>query len=48
VRGSLLLIIPVEEIVVARMYNKQYNYSGCEGYLHYLREFGNEVMRRLK
>lgn len=48
VRGALLLVIPSEELVVARMYNKQYNYSGSEGYLYYLREFGNEVMKCIK
>ncbi|WP_055666588.1 serine hydrolase domain-containing protein [Desnuesiella massiliensis] len=48
VRGALLLVIPSQELVVARMYNKQYNYSGTEGYLYYLREFGNEVIKCLK
>jgi len=47
VRGALLLVIPSHELVIARMYNKQYNYSGTEGYLYYLREFGNEVMKCL-
>jgi CubicO group peptidase (beta-lactamase class C family) len=48
VRGALLLVIPSKELVVARMYNKQYNYSGTEGYLYYLREFGNEVIKCFK
>lgn len=47
VRGALLLVIPSHELVIARMYNKQYNFSGSEGYLYYLREFGDKVMECL-
>ncbi|WP_034671795.1 serine hydrolase domain-containing protein [Ectobacillus panaciterrae] len=46
VTGPLLLVIPEHNLVVARMYNKRYNYGG-DNYLHYLREFGNQVMRCL-
>jgi CubicO group peptidase (beta-lactamase class C family) len=41
--GPLVLVIPENDIVVVRMYNKLYNYGG-ENYLHYFREFGNRVM----
>jgi CubicO group peptidase (beta-lactamase class C family) len=44
ITGPLLLVVPEHELVVARMYNKQFNYGGDKGYLHYLREFGNRVM----
>ncbi|WP_435990706.1 serine hydrolase domain-containing protein [Rossellomorea sp. LjRoot5] len=42
VTGPTLLVIPSLNIVVAKMYNKRYNYGG-EDYLHYLREFSNKV-----
>ncbi|ASS76482.1 penicillin-binding protein [Tumebacillus algifaecis] len=46
VTGPALLVVPEEELVVVRMCNKRYNYSGPDGdYLHYLREFGDCVMR---
>ncbi|TCP55802.1 CubicO group peptidase (beta-lactamase class C family) [Tumebacillus sp. BK434] len=45
VTGPLVLVVPEEELVVVRMANKRYNYSGPDGdYLHYLREFGDRVM----
>ncbi|MDG4658306.1 serine hydrolase [Ectobacillus antri] len=47
VTGPLLLVIPEHDLVIARMYNKRYNYGGNH-YLHYLREFGDEVMRCLQ
>lgn len=42
VTGPTLLVIPSLNVVVAKMYNKRYNYGG-EDYLHYLREFSNKV-----
>ncbi|BCB03745.1 serine hydrolase domain-containing protein [Bacillus sp. KH172YL63] len=42
VTGPTILVIPSMGVVVAKMYNKRYNYGG-EGYLHYLREFSNKV-----
>jgi len=38
--GPLLLVVPERRLVVARMYNKKYNYGGSK-YLQYLREFSN-------
>jgi CubicO group peptidase (beta-lactamase class C family) len=42
ITGPTLLVIPEYNIVVAKMYNKRYNYGGSN-YLHYLREFSNVV-----
>jgi CubicO group peptidase (beta-lactamase class C family) len=42
ITGPTLLVIPEYHIVVAKMYNKRYNYGGSN-YLHYLREFSNVV-----
>jgi len=42
VTGPTLLVIPEYQLVVAKMYNKRYNYGG-NNYLHYLREFSNVV-----
>ncbi|MBY0099366.1 serine hydrolase domain-containing protein [Mesobacillus maritimus] len=42
VTGPTLLVIPEYQMVVAKMYNKRYNYGG-NNYLHYLREFSNIV-----
>ncbi|PFA67167.1 penicillin-binding protein [Bacillus sp. AFS015802] len=42
VTGPTLLVIPSLNVVVAKMYNKRYNYGG-KNYLHYLREFSNKV-----
>jgi CubicO group peptidase (beta-lactamase class C family) len=42
VTGPTVLVIPEQNMVVAKMYNKRYNYGG-ENYLHYLREFSNLV-----
>lgn len=42
VTGPTLLVIPKHNLVVAKMYNKRYNYGG-DNYLHYLREFSNIV-----
>lgn len=42
VTGPTLLVIPEYNVVVAKMFNKQYNYGGSN-YLHYLREFTNLV-----
>lgn len=42
VTGPTLLIIPQYNVVVAKMYNKRYNY-GQGNYLFYLREFSNLV-----
>jgi CubicO group peptidase (beta-lactamase class C family) len=47
VTGPLLLVIPEQNLVVARMSNRHPNYGGDVGYLHYLREFGNRVMQCL-
>ncbi|WP_409294686.1 serine hydrolase domain-containing protein [Peribacillus sp. SCS-26] len=38
--GPTLLVIPAYDLVVAKMYNKKYNFGG-DRYLHYLREFSN-------
>ncbi|UII58318.1 beta-lactamase family protein (plasmid) [Cytobacillus spongiae] len=40
--GPTILVIPAYKVVVAKMYNKRYNYGG-EHYLKYLREFSNQV-----
>ncbi|MFD2171903.1 serine hydrolase domain-containing protein [Tumebacillus lipolyticus] len=49
VTGPLVLVVPEAELVVVRMCNKRYNYSGPDGdYLHYLREFGDKVMSCLE
>lgn len=42
VTGPTLLVIPEYNVVVAKMYNKRYNYGG-DNYLYYLREFSNLV-----
>lgn len=42
VTGPTLLIIPEHNVVVAKIYNKRYNY-GNDNYLYYLREFSNLV-----
>ncbi|MFP7298682.1 serine hydrolase domain-containing protein [Neobacillus niacini] len=42
ITGPTLLVIPEYNIVVAKMYNKRYNFGGSN-YLHYLREFSNLV-----
>ncbi|MCP1123887.1 beta-lactamase family protein [Bacillus sp. 3103sda1] len=42
VTGPTILVIPEYNVVVAKMYNKRYNYGG-ENYLYYLREFSNRV-----
>ncbi|MFG6116702.1 serine hydrolase domain-containing protein [Halobacillus sp. MO56] len=42
VTGPTLLVIPKYNVVVAKMYNKRYNY-GNENYLYYLKEFSNIV-----
>ncbi|MFD1739201.1 serine hydrolase domain-containing protein [Bacillus salitolerans] len=42
--GATILVIPNQNVVVAKMYNKKYNYEGKEkNYLYYLREFSNLV-----
>jgi CubicO group peptidase (beta-lactamase class C family) len=42
--GPTILVIPKYNLVVAKMYNKKYNYEGKNGdYLYYLREFSNLV-----
>ena len=45
VTGPTLLVIPKYNVVVAKMYNKRYNYEEIDGknYLYYLREFSNLV-----
>ncbi len=40
VTGPTLLVIPKYGVVIAKMYNKRYNY-GKENYLYYLKEFSN-------
>jgi CubicO group peptidase (beta-lactamase class C family) len=40
INGPTLLVIPEYNVVVAKMYNKRYNYGGAN-YLYYLREFSN-------
>ena len=47
ITGPTLLVIPKYNIVVAKMYNKRYNYGG-DNYLHYLREFSNLVADTFK
>ncbi|APH04945.1 serine hydrolase domain-containing protein [Bacillus weihaiensis] len=47
VTGPTLLVIPTYKIVVAKMYNKRFNYGG-ENYLFYLREFSNLVADTFK
>lgn len=47
ITGPTLLVIPEFNVVVAKMYNKYYNYGG-ENYLHYLREFSNLVADAFK
>jgi len=42
ITGPTLLVIPEYNVVVAKMYNKRYNYGG-DSYLYYLREFSNLV-----
>lgn len=42
VTGPTILVIPAYNVVVAKMYNKRYNYGGSH-YLDYLREFSNKV-----
>lgn len=42
ITGPTLLVIPECNVVVAKMYNKRYNYGG-DNYLYYLREFSNLV-----
>ncbi|MYL47817.1 serine hydrolase [Virgibacillus halodenitrificans] len=42
VTGPTLLVIPKYDLVVAKMYNKRYNY-GNDNYLYYLKEFSNIV-----
>ncbi|RZT15515.1 serine hydrolase domain-containing protein [Fictibacillus sp. BK138] len=42
ITGPTLLVIPKYNVVVAKMYNKRYNYGG-DNYLYYLREFSNLV-----
>ncbi|RWZ49770.1 class A beta-lactamase-related serine hydrolase [Halobacillus fulvus] len=42
VTGPTLLVIPKYNVVVAKMYNKRYNY-GNDNYLYYLKEFSNIV-----
>ncbi|MGA9290163.1 MAG: serine hydrolase domain-containing protein [Anaerobacillus sp.] len=40
VTGPTLLVMPEHQVVIAKMYNKRYNY-GNENYLYYLKEFSN-------
>lgn len=42
ITGPTILVIPEYNVVVAKMYNKRYNYGG-DNYLYYLREFSNLV-----
>ncbi len=42
ITGPTILVIPAYHVVVAKMYNKRYNYGG-EKYRYYLREFSNIV-----
>jgi len=50
ITGPTLLVIPEYNVVVAKMYNKRYNYGGeCgDNYLYYLREFSNLVADTFK
>lgn len=43
ITGPTLLVIPKYNVVVAKMYNKRYNYGGSN-YLDHLREFSNVVV----
>ena len=43
ITGPTILVIPEYNVVVAKMYNKRYNYGG-DNYLYYLREFSNLVV----
>ncbi|UFU00103.1 beta-lactamase family protein [Radiobacillus kanasensis] len=47
ITGPTILVIPKYNLVVAKMYNKRYNYGGAN-YLHYLREFSNLVADTFK
>ncbi|MBS4172195.1 serine hydrolase domain-containing protein [Bacillus sp. FJAT-49736] len=47
ITGPTLLVIPEYNVVVAKMYNKRYNYGG-DNYLYYLREFSNLVADTFK
>lgn len=47
ITGPTLLVIPEYDVVVAKMYNKRYNYGG-DNYLYYLREFSNLVADTFK
>jgi CubicO group peptidase (beta-lactamase class C family) len=47
VTGPTLLVIPKYNLVVAKMYNKRYNY-GNDNYLYYLKEFSNIVADTFK
>ncbi|TLS36815.1 serine hydrolase domain-containing protein [Pseudalkalibacillus caeni] len=47
VTGPMLLVVPEQDLVVVRMFNKRYNYDGKEGYLYYIREFGNKTIKCL-
>ncbi|MCP3026431.1 serine hydrolase [Halobacillus sp. A5] len=47
VTGPTLLVIPKYKVVVAKMYNKRYNY-GNENYLYYLKKFSNIVADTFK
>ncbi|HDR7326199.1 MULTISPECIES: serine hydrolase domain-containing protein [Bacillus] len=42
ITGPTILVIPEYNVVVAKMYNKRYNYGG-DNYLYYLHEFSNLV-----
>ncbi|HDR7383416.1 penicillin-binding protein [Bacillus toyonensis] len=42
ITGPTILVIPEYNVIVAKMYNKRYNYGG-DNYLYYLREFSNLV-----
>ncbi|HDR7914525.1 TPA: beta-lactamase family protein [Bacillus wiedmannii] len=42
ITGPTILVMPEYNVVVAKMYNKRYNYGG-DNYLYYLREFSNLV-----
>ncbi|PHD73647.1 serine hydrolase domain-containing protein [Bacillus toyonensis] len=42
ITGPTILVIPEYNVVVAKMYNKRYNYGG-DNYLYYLRTFSNLV-----
>lgn len=42
ITGPTILVIPEYNVVVAKMYNKRYNYGG-DNCLYYLREFSNLV-----